>query len=1500
MAEPIESVLTKFIDKKIDLDHACEAISTWSLSHRGDDKFISYGTELLSELYAEHKIGEGIHQKLLQAIHNPTHSDDDATKVLTDDETGAVGENDGKTVMMGRDNDDDATQVLAEDETGAVGENDGKTVMMSRDSDDDATKVLAENEAGAVGENDGKTVMMGQDDSSRNAVDDDITVIAGDATTDDDSTVIGNPDDNFEDDDATVVAGSANSSDEDDDATIVADAAGGAEKTRIMTDAERTGQSQTGQTASTKKDTTDMTGRDQDFGIIHATDDEEGEELVVGSILKDRFNLVSILGEGGMGLVFKAVDMLKVEAKDQNPYVAIKVLTGDFKEHPDAFISLQRETSKAQKLAHPNISTVYDFDRHKGTVYMTMELLNGEPLDEFIKDKMPKDGLPEKLALSIVKGLGDGLEYAHEQGLVHSDFKPGNAFIIDPEEIEKMDHIEAGGVKVIDFGIARAAATSTGEKSLHEDDVFDAGSLGALTPAYATIEMYNGDDPHPSDDIYALACVACQLLTGQHPYKKKPAPKAKDMKLRPPLIPGFTKRQQRALEKALAFERKDRTESVEEFLEGIRRRKDYTWQIIGYGSLFLAAIGGLGYTPVTNYFEQQEIQQLIVATNEGSDEGVKSTLTAIQAKSEDYQTSVKVGIRDRALEVYVKDINALVDPAKKRYEYEQAEGTIDEVLNYYPDSSVVAAISTRVAESKAVLLDELHLEYVQQLLKKNFLPIDDSEDITDVLKQLKRVASDDPVFSDPRLARAYHGVVKQSISKSDYDSALTYLKVANDYIPKSALFNDLGDQVITSTIDNQLVLEQTKTENSFSGRSLTIHDYKNYTDDLMILSLNSTFRSNYYNDFKTKFEKEFSKLASSSPTAAKDLFTTFSKALTADNIISYYERTGLAPNLSGSVSASSFPRIHFIKDKGANLDTVIKQITELRIAVEKYRNNVLTHYNVNFETSMDPLVATLRPTLIDYYTKLYASLLIPDTRRSINKQITLATNNLNANVRNVYALANVENDKRIFRNFANENRLNDSIDKYNSIAKVATESDNEFIEYAKAEIARMYATLAESKATEYVYTDAYNYILKAKEYITSEALDKQERNYKKEVKALEVAELIITEDETDKIKALEILEFMKSEYPDDYKYILQGIAENVNISIIELAKTELIEAHRLKKHALTIVNNRTLNIVPINPLPAPSLLAAQGKIEVSQNNLTAAKATLAAATAATPDHYQVKELREILYPQVERAEEYYSQHIKYFNEENYDDADRSLASAIENWKDNPDYRDRRAFYDKVMVQVNAGSKLCREDLQGIGKRNRGACNDVVMSTKKRAPTMVVIPPINKDSQPYAISKYEISAADLNAFCEKSEQCTPVSEDLAPFPATKIPVQIITAYADWLSNETGFKYKIASYDEWTNATSAAGREGNSDYNCRLRLGTKLIKGQNIVPVESGAQNNWGLINYVGNVDEIVQDGDNYKLVGGNFSDSISDCKISLSKPFENVTATSGFRLVRELF
>ena len=110
------------------------------------------------------------------------------------------------------------------------------------------------------------------------------------------------------------------------------------------------------------------------------------ENLGPGVTLKERFVLLEKLGQGGMGVVYKAKDLLKVEAKDKDPYVAIKVLTDAFKKYSGSFIALQREASKAQRLAHPNIATVYDFDRDDNTVFMTMEYLQGKPLNQLIKE----------------------------------------------------------------------------------------------------------------------------------------------------------------------------------------------------------------------------------------------------------------------------------------------------------------------------------------------------------------------------------------------------------------------------------------------------------------------------------------------------------------------------------------------------------------------------------------------------------------------------------------------------------------------------------------------------------------------------------------------------------------------------------------------------------------------------------------------------------------------------------------------------------------------------------------------------------------------------------------------------------------------------------------------------------------------------------------------------------------------------------------------------------
>ena len=274
-----------------------------------------------------------------------------------------------------------------------------------------------------------------------------------------------------------------------------------------------------------------------------------------GTVIKKRFVLETMLGKGGMGLVFGAIDRRKEEARDPNPRVALKVLNADFQRHPQAFMALQREARKAQTLAHPNVVTVFDFDRDGDAVYMTMELLTGRTLDSMTREARGK-GMKREVALPIIRGIAEGLAYAHRKGIVHSDLKPGNVFIV-----------EDGTAKILDFGIARAVPSMNAEAS---KDVFDAGSLGAYTEAYATDEMIDGVDPHPADDMYALGIIAYELLTGFHPYQRHSAPGARKLGLKPAPLKGLKRKEMRAIEACLSLERKRRPQDAGAFLKLFR------------------------------------------------------------------------------------------------------------------------------------------------------------------------------------------------------------------------------------------------------------------------------------------------------------------------------------------------------------------------------------------------------------------------------------------------------------------------------------------------------------------------------------------------------------------------------------------------------------------------------------------------------------------------------------------------------------------------------------------------------------------------------------------------------------------------------------------------------------------------------------------------------------------------------------------------------------------
>ncbi len=290
----------------------------------------------------------------------------------------------------------------------------------------------------------------------------------------------------------------------------------------------------------------DSSGHDSSGWRRWATAEHVDGAVKIGTVLRDRFVIEQVLGEGGMGLVFRARDLRREEAHDRNPFVAIKVLGEDFKGHPDSLIALQREARRMQQLSHPNIASVHDFDRDGSHVFLVMELLEGESLDRMM-ERNAGAGLPLEQVQSIVSGVAGALRHAHTKSFVHSDLKPGNVFIT-----------RDGEVKVIDFGIARIAKDST-KLGDGVQTLFDAGSLGAWTNAYASPEQMLGSaDPDPRDDVYALGLVAYEMLTGRHPFQRKSAVEARfnDMKLEP--VPTLSDEQNSALAAALDFDRERR------------------------------------------------------------------------------------------------------------------------------------------------------------------------------------------------------------------------------------------------------------------------------------------------------------------------------------------------------------------------------------------------------------------------------------------------------------------------------------------------------------------------------------------------------------------------------------------------------------------------------------------------------------------------------------------------------------------------------------------------------------------------------------------------------------------------------------------------------------------------------------------------------------------------------------------------------------------------------
>jgi serine/threonine-protein kinase len=221
------------------------------------------------------------------------------------------------------------------------------------------------------------------------------------------------------------------------------------------------------------------------------------KDPLIGTVFADKYEIIDILGEGGMSIVYKA------RHKFMDRIVAVKLLLEHLVADKTALARFEHESKAASSLSHQNIVTVHDFGMTKqGQAYFVMDCLQGETLMEVLERDVR---LPAPAAVNIFKQTCDGLEHAHKNGVVHRDLKPSNLVLLIQEDGSTL-------VKIVDFGIAKLMP----KDGKPRQNITQTGEIFG-SPLYMSPEQCNGKSMDVRSDVYSLGCLMYETLAGVPP-----------------------------------------------------------------------------------------------------------------------------------------------------------------------------------------------------------------------------------------------------------------------------------------------------------------------------------------------------------------------------------------------------------------------------------------------------------------------------------------------------------------------------------------------------------------------------------------------------------------------------------------------------------------------------------------------------------------------------------------------------------------------------------------------------------------------------------------------------------------------------------------------------------------------------------------------------------------------------------------------------------------------
>jgi serine/threonine protein kinase len=1220
-------------------------------------------------------------------------------------------------------------------------------------------------------------------------------------------------------------------------------------------------------------------------------------ELTVGSVLKGRFVIESIVAggdKGGMGVVFKALDRIKQDAQDRNPYVAIKVLNEDFKSHPDSVIALQREARRAQSLAHPNIITVYDFDRDGDLFFMAMELLNGSPLDVVIRDNRERGGLPVKEALKIIQQLGRGLGYAHANNIVHSDFKPSNAFVT-----------KDGVVKVLDFGIARATKLPDGEKTR-----FDAGSLGAMTLPYASCEQFERQDPDPSDDVYALAVVSYELLTGRHPFERpdpdKPgrlirtdaiAARNAKMKPAPAPIPGLNRQQWRTMQRALAFSRANRLRNAAEFLEGMTPRKVQT------ASLMLAITAGVlllvtSTILVYSYLQRSRLQALTQRLQSTDPAVVAAALQSLRQYPANERAPVLLNdaVQGTLVNYFIGRARDAFDVEAGRYDYAGAVAGIKEAQSLskaYEDSRQLSDALDRIeSERKAEILRQADL-FQSELNQGVLIASQGANNVRSTLGIIRQLDPNYALLNDKRLPIVFATQVRSKIDSNQLALAGALLTAGLQFAPSDTDLLDLQDRIKRQQSVAQLTAQTGELERAVGplATASALADFRTQRPQIealrraqpnsavlgaaqdqlvrLITPLVSRAVQNHQVNEGQDAINEFSDLL---PPAFVAKQRSEMASVTGDT----QARDNAAAQLRAKIdkeSANPQPDDAWVSTLKRDLQGLAAVAGASDPAIEQARSRT----SQAFLAQSNKLLASRRLTESQRVLDLAKDFGLPaDSYQTQAAAVTQARAQLEAENRAHESAALLLAAKQRVLDQALADHIDVARTQFEQLRKTLPANDPFVTTDAPRALAESYLARARRQAMQTHFDEALQDAQAAEQAAPN--LPEFQGMAQRFQAARDLARSLAMVQDFRPLRP-ELERVREAERNSGSQKVQMGLRSVVVERLTRVGAQDPAAAMQLRQSALPLFPN----------LPAISSAGTLARTSTPQNtpvpNMTPAQNTPAAQTTPTPN----PTLPPTLAPQQ-------SVPVASANNQPRNSAPAvtpmsAATSAQPSAQPSAQVSTPSATTSPIAV-ASAALGPCSAIAPDAAVLT--ACRDP-LGKAGRGPEMVIIP-AGIELGTYLMMRNEASVADYNQYCASVKGCTQVTGADSDLPITSISVDDAQKYAAWLSSASGVKYRLPTEREWKRA---AGRQRDLDANCTVP--GRSPQGIALRPTTVGNLNELGMRNVVGNAQEwATTAGGGLRALGGAIGDPIDTCQTLFSRPHDGKPdGRTGFRLLREM-